>query len=118
MAYGLYLELDQSEWHRGDYSSENKLTGTIYTDKNKTKAKNLSGYTVKIRMFKTRTIGDRFNKDATITSASNGTFEYAVQEGEAPIFGLYQIKAELQKTGVKESTLNYVELLILEGPTG
>lgn len=117
MAYGLYLRLDQDVWARGDYSSENKLTGTIYTDKNRTQKKNLTGYTITIRMFKPRTIGDRFNKQASIVSASGGTFEYAIADGELPIFGLYEVKVELTKSGVKESTLNHVEFQVLEVPT-
>ena len=116
MAYGLYLTLDQQEWYRGDYSSENKLTGTIYTDKNRTVPKNLTGYTITIRLFKPRTIGDRFNKTASIVTAASGTFAYAVGEGEMPIFGLYECVVELSKSGVKESTLNHVELQVLEGP--
>jgi hypothetical protein len=116
LAYGLYLTLDQQEWYRGDFSSESKLTGTIFTNKNKTTKKDLSGYTVTIRLFKSRTIGDRFNKQATIVSAANGTFEYAVGEGEMPIFGLYEVVVTLTKTGVQESTLNHVELQVLEGP--
>ena len=118
MAYGLYLSLDQTRWYRGDYSADSKLTGTIYTDKIKTKAKNLTGYTVKIRVFKPRRFGDRFNKTATIVSASNGTWSYAVQDGEMPVFGLYEVKAEISKADARESTLNYVELLVLEGPSG
>ncbi len=116
MAYGLYLELGQTQWFRGDFSTDNKLTGTIYTDKNMTIPKDLTGYTVTIRMYKPRTIGDRFNKVASIVSASAGTWSYAVQDGDMPIFGLYQVKVELTKTGVKESTLNHTELLIIEGP--
>ena len=117
MAYGLYLELDQKQWYRSDYSSENKLTGTIYTDKNMTVAKNLTGYTITVRMFKPRTIGDRFNKTASIVTAASGTWDYAVGEGEMPIWGLYEVKVELTKSGVKESTLNNVILQVLEGPS-
>ena len=117
MAYGLYLTLDQEQWYRGDYSSENKITGTLYTDKNRTVAKNLTGYTITIRLFKSRTIGDRFNKTASIVSASAGTFSYAVGQGEMPIFGLYEVVVTLTKSGVQESTLNHVELQILEGPS-
>jgi hypothetical protein len=118
MAYGLYLVLDQPRWYRGDFSSESKLTGAIYTNKNKTSAKNLSGFTVKIRIYKPRRFGDRFNKTATVVSATNGTWEYAVQDGEMPVFGLYEVKAEISKDGVRESTLNYVELFVSEGPSG
>lgn len=118
MAYGIYLAVDQDRWFYGDFSSENKLTGTIYTDKNLSQKKNLSGYTVKIKMFTPRTIGARFDKTATIVSASGGTWEYAVQEGEMPIFGMYLVKAELTKSGVRESTLNHVEFQVLEGSSG
>ena len=117
MAYGLYLTLDQEQWYRGDFSSESKITGTLYTDKNRTVAKNLTGYTITIRLFKSRTIGDRFNKTASIVSASAGTFDYAVGQGEMPIFGLYEVVVTLTKSGVQESTLNHVELQILEGPS-
>lgn len=116
MAYGLYLKLDQKQWYRGDYSATNKLTGTIYTDKNMTVAKNLTGYTLTVRMFKPRTIGDRFNKTATIVTAASGTWSYAVQQGEMPIFGLYHVTVTLSKSGDQETTLNTVELQVLEGP--
>lgn len=115
MAYGIYLRLNQSQWYRGDFSTENKLTGTIYVDKNRTITKDLTGYTITIRMMKTRTIGDRFNKQATIVSASGGTFSYAVQSGEMPIFGMYEVAVEISKTGVKETTLNHHEFQVLEG---
>ena len=118
MAYGLFLVLDQDKWYRGDFSSENKLTGTIYTNKNMTVVKDLTGYTLKVRMYKPRTVGDRFNQQATIVSATAGTWSYAVGEGEIPIYGLYEVKVELSKTGVRESTLNHVEFLIVEGPSG
>ena len=117
MAYGNYLALDQKSWIRGDYSTDNKLTGTIYTDRNKVTAKNLTGYTIKIRLQKPSRIGDRFGKTATIVSASAGTWEYAVEDGEMPFFGVYEVKAEITKSGARETTLNYVELLILEGST-
>lgn len=118
MVYGIYLTLDTPIWFRGDFSTENKLTGTIFTDKNLSIAKNLTGFTVTVRMFKPRTIGDRFNQEADIVVAANGTWSYAVKDGELPIFGLYNIKIELTKSGVKESTLNNVEIQILEGPSG
>ena len=116
MAYGIWLKLDQDRWNRSDFSTENKLTGTIYTDVNRTVAKNLTGYTLTIRMFKTRTIGDRFNKVASIVTAADGTFSYAIAQGDLPIWGNYEVLVELSKSGVKESTLNQVEFQILDGP--
>lgn len=109
--------MDQPKWYRNDFSSENKLTGTVYTNQSYTKKKNLSGYTLKIRLYKNYRWGDYFNKTATITSATSGTFEYAVNEGEMPPPNIYNVKLELSKTGVQESTLNRQELLILEGPS-
>jgi hypothetical protein len=116
MAYGLYLDLDVPRWFRNDYSTENKITGTIYTDVNRTVVKNLTGYTVTVKLFKPRTIGDRFNKTADIVTAADGTWSYAVGSGEMPIYGLYFMIIELSKSGVKESTINDVEFQILEGP--
>jgi hypothetical protein len=117
MAYGLYLILDQPKWFRGDFSSTNKLTGTIYSDIKLTRKANLSGYTITIRLTKNHRWGDYFNKTATIVSATDGTFEYAVAENEMPPPGIYNVKAELSKSGARESTLNRVELLIVEGAT-
>jgi len=116
MAYGLYLTLDTPRWFRNDYSATNKITGTIYTDVNKTVTKNLTGYTVKIILYKPRQVGDRFNKTASIVTAADGTFEYAVGSGEMPIYGLYFMVVELSKSGDRETTLNDTEFQILEGP--
>ena len=117
MAYGLYHTLDQTRWFRGDYSSSNKLTGTIYTDKDRTTAKSLTGKTVKVRFYSRWSQGDRFDKTASIVVAANGTWSYAVAIGETPPAGLYLVKVELSESGMLESTLNTQELLILDGPT-
>ena len=116
MVYGLFLVLDQLKWARNDFSSENKLTGTIYSDKQMVTPKNLTGYTIKVKMFKPGRLSDRFNKTADIVVAASGTWSYAVQQGEIPPPGIYWVKVELSKSGVQESTLNRVELLVLGGP--
>ncbi|UVF62432.1 upper tail fiber [Nitrososphaeria virus YSH_922147] len=117
MAYGAYLSLDQSKWASGDYSSSNKLTGTIYSDKDKTTALTLTGYTLTIRMFKSRwNSADYFNKEASIVSAGSGTFSYAVAQGEMPPDGRYMVKVELVKSGEQMSTLNDVYLFVRGGP--
>jgi len=118
MAYGLYLTLDQDQWFRADFSATNKLTGTIYTDINQQTPKTLTGYTLKIRMHRPKHFGDFFNKTASIENASNGTWSYAVVQGGMPPRGIYYVKMELTKSGDQESTLNRVELHILEGPSG
>ena len=118
MAYGLFLTLDQNVWFRGDFSATNALTGTIFTDINKQTAKNLTGFTLKVRMHRPKHFGDFFNKIATIVVAASGTWKYNVQQGEIPPRGIYFVKLEIAKSGDQESTLNRVELHILEGPSG
>lgn len=117
MAYGLYLKMDQKRWFRGDFSTTNLLTGTLYTDVNQTTAKSLSGYTIKIRMHRAIHFGDFFNKTATIVSATAGTFSYAVESGQMPPRGIYYVKVEIAKTGDLESSINRIELQVLEGPS-
>jgi hypothetical protein len=115
MAYGLYLSLDQPKWFRNDFSDTDKLTGTIYTDINQTTAKNLTGYTIKVKLFKENRSGERFNKTATAVVAANGTWGYAVTDGDMPPPGLYLMKIELSTSTEQISTLNRTEFVILNG---
>lgn len=117
MAYGLYLKLDQKEWYRNDFSATNALTGTLYTDIQQVTPKTLTGYTIKIRMSKGRSWGDRFNKTGSIVSATAGTFSYNIAVGEIPPPGLYKVAVQLTKSGDQETTLNRQELYIIEGPS-
>ncbi len=117
MAYGIYLKLDQDRAHRDDFSSDAFLTGTVYTDIGESVAKDLTGYTIKVRMHRPIHFGDFFNKIATVVVAANGTWKYLVGSAELPPRGLYYVSIELTKAGVKESTLNRVEILILGGLT-
>ena len=116
MAYGLYLSLDQSKWFRNDFSDTDKLTGTVYTDINQTTAKNLSGYTIKVKFFGENKIGGRFDKTASAVVAANGTWAYAVADGDMPQPGLYLVKVELSNSTEQISTLNRTELVIVGGP--
>jgi len=117
MAYGLFLKLDQKRWFRGDFSTTNALTGTIYTDKNEQTAKDLTGFTIKIRFHRPLHFGDFFNKLATIVVAANGTWKYNMLQGDTPPRGIWFVKAEISKSGDTESTLNRVELEMLGGPS-
>ncbi len=117
MAYGLYLVLDQTEWFRTDFSTENKLTGTIYTNKSLTVKKNLTGYTITVQMTSGRAFGDRFNKTGSIVSAAGGTWSYALGEGEMPPPRIYKVTIKLTKSGVAETTLNRQELFVIRGPS-
>lgn len=117
MAYGFYLVLDQQEWFRGDFSDTNKLTGTIYTNKQLTTKANLTGYAIQVRWSKSFRYGDRLDKTASIVVAADGTWSLAIGEGEIPPHGIYQVKCELTQSGRRESTLNRVEILVTMGPT-
>ena len=117
MAYGLYLVLDQREWYRNDFSSENKLTGTIYTDIGQTVKKNLTGFTITIQMHSGRAWGDRFDKTASIVSATGGTWSYAVTRADMPPPRIYKVTARITKSGVSETTLNRQELNVIVGPS-
>ena len=118
MAYGFYHILDQDQWYRDDFSNTNKLTGTIYTNKQLTVKANLTGYTLTLRMMRNNRWGDHFGKDATIVSATAGTWSYAVETGDMPPPGIYNVKIELKQSGRQESTLNRQELYVLEGAVG
>ena len=115
MVYGLYLKMDQPKWFRDDFSSDDKMTGTIYTNLNLDAAKNLTGYTLFIRLYKGNRWGDHFGFQATIVTAADGTWPYAVGEGEMPPPAIYNVKLELKKSGTQESTINRVELFVVDG---
>ena len=118
MVLGVYLTLDQGIVYNGDYSDVSgfKLTGTIYSDKEKTTAMNLTGYTLTMNMFKNNGYADYFNKACTITIAASGTFYISVASGNLPFDGLYNVTISLSKSGSKVTTLNRQELLIQRGP--
>ena len=117
MAYGAYLKLDQKVLYNGDYSDTNKLTGTIYTDAGLSSAFNLTGYTLKVRMFERDSTEDWFDNTATIVTAGSGTWSYAIADNDLPSAGIYIVAVELSKSGEVMTTLNNVEILIKSGPT-
>lgn len=119
MAYGLYLAVDQDRWFRNNFSDDDLLTGTIYTDINQVTAKDTTGYTITIRLFRRDgpgRHGDFLQAVATAVTEADGTWSYAMREQDVPPRGNYWVAAELTKTGTRETTLNRVNFLILEGP--
>ena len=116
MTLGYYLTLDQSILFNNNFSDTFKITGTCYTDINKTVAFNLTGYTLTLRFYREGGTSDYYNQTATITVAASGTFEEAVTDGTLPIEGLYLIDLVLSKSGTQLSNLNRVEMLIKRGP--
>lgn len=113
--YGAYLTVNQPRWIRGNYSDTNDLTGTVYTDKNKTSAFNLTGYTLKVRIFKRWKNTELFGKTATIETAASGTWSYPVGQYEMVSPGFYLLSIELSKSGEVMST-NPVEFQVVEMP--
>ncbi len=118
MPLGVYVSLDQSLLYNDNFSDVSgfKLTGTIYSDIDKTTAFNLTGYTIKLRLAQENAKSDNFNQTCTITVAASGTFYLSVTENTLPVAGLYLATVELTKSGTKVTTLNRTELLIKRGP--
>lgn len=119
MVLGTYVTLDQTTLYNGNYSDVAglKVTGTVYSDVNKTTAFNLTGYTITLRMYKENGFSDQFNQTATITTAASGTFYISIASGTLPYAGLYLLDVALSKSGTLVSNLNRIEILIIRGPT-
>lgn len=118
MPLGIYLTLDQLVLYNENFSSDSslKLTGTAYSDVNKTTAFNLTGYTITLRLSKENGKADNLNQACTATVAASGTFYLSVTENTLPTEGLYLAILELTKSGTKVSSLNRTEVLIKRGP--
>ena len=118
MTLGIYLTLDQTIIYNENFSDVSgfRITGTVYSDINKTTAFNLSGYTLKLRLSQENGKSDNLNKECTITVATSGTFYLAATENSLPIAGLYLANMELTKSGSKITSLNRTEVLVKRGP--
>ncbi|UVF62289.1 upper tail fiber [Nitrososphaeria virus YSH_462411] len=112
-AEDLYLKLDSDTWVEGDYDDTNGITGTIYTDRALSSAKNLTGFTLKFKLFKRWHRVSRIDQDATIVTAGSGTWKWLPVEGDIPISGVYNAEIEITDgSGIKKSTKNDVEFFI------
>lgn len=118
MPLGVYLTLDQLVLYNENFSDVSgfKITGTVYSDINKTVAFNLTGYTIKLRLSKENAKSDNFNQTCTIDVAASGTFYLSVTENTLPIADFYLANIELTKSGSKVTSLNRVEVLVKRGP--
>lgn len=117
MALGYYLTLDQTVLFNDNFSDSLKLTGTCYSDINKTVVFDLSGYTLTLRLYKENGSLDYYNQTCSITTAASGTWNKAVESGTLPTAGLYLVDLVLTKSGTRISNLNRVEIFIQRGPT-
>ena len=118
MPLGIYLTLDQNSIYNDNFSDVAglKITGTIYSDINKSVAFDTTGYTIKLRLAKENGKSDYLNKACTATVAASGTWYLSVTESSLPVAGLYLAYIELTKSGSKITSLNRNEVLIQKGP--
>lgn len=103
-AQDLYLKLDSSTWNEFDFDDTNGITGTIYTDRAFSSAKDLTGYTIYIRLFRRWRNHTHLNKEATIVTAASGTWKYLPLVSAMPRSGVYMIEIQLEKSGSRKST--------------
>ncbi len=122
MTLGSYLTLDQGILYNGNFSSDSSLrvTGTLYTDPEKTTPFVLTGYTLTMRIHRDHSTVDLFNQTCTINSATAGTFYINIADNTLPstgYTGVYLVDVVLTKSGTRVTNLNRVEILIQRGPT-
>jgi|LWDU01.1.fsa_nt_gi hypothetical protein len=97
----LTLKLDVEEWNREDYtaSTGNGISFTVYTEEKMVNAKNLTGYTLKLRFYDQDNV-EITNFDASILVAASGTGEFLPAIGELNFNYIGEV--ELEMTGTNE----------------
>lgn len=99
MAYGLYNTLDVTYFRSGDYSDADGITGTIYTDKARSSAKNLTGYTLTLFIYDRLSRQTMVQETASIVVAGNGTWRYYFTSSvPVPVEGVYDVEIELKNS--------------------
>ena len=96
----LTLKLNTEEWNQGDYtaSTGNGISFTIYTEEKMINAKNLTGYTLKIKLYDQN--GDRIlSEDCSILVAASGTGEFLPANGNLNINFIGEGEIELTGSG-------------------
>jgi len=104
----LINKLDQEIWVKGNYTatSGNGLSGTIYTEPKMANAKNLTGYTLKIRLYD-QNRREVFSDDCDILVAGSGTWEFLPVKGEFNIDFIGEVEIELTKSDETEELTAY-----------
>lgn len=116
-AEDLYLKLDSDTWKEFDFDDTNGITGTVYTDRVMSSAKNLTGFTLTFKLYRRWHRVSRVEQTATIVVAASGTWKWLPIEGDIPINGFYNAELEIaDASGIKKSTKNDVEFFIKGGP--
>lgn len=118
-----YLNLDQKTWGAGDYVDTNSLalTGTIYSNAELTSAQDITGYTLKIKVYpRERPDWYQVSDDAEIVTATSGTWRYKPTINKIDDAGVYRVVIQLSKTDERISAIGIKgsdELLVRNIPT-
>ena len=116
MAEDLFLKLDSKVWKEYDFDDTDGITGTVYTDRAMTSAKNLTGFTITLNLYRRWHRVARISQTATAVVAASGTWKWLPTEGDMPISGVYNAEIELTQDGLRKSTINDVEVHVKRGP--
>lgn len=110
----LYLKLNESVWGSGDYTDSNTyaLTGTIYSDPSFDTAFNLTGFTLRIKMYSQPDETTMIDESASIVSAGAGTWRFKPSQNILSTKGLYTVVIEASQSGTLVQTINRQELVI------
>ncbi|MEM2906052.1 MAG: BppU family phage baseplate upper protein [Candidatus Bathyarchaeia archaeon] len=79
-------------------------------------AKNLTGYTVTLKVWASGSESCKFTGTCTVTDAANGICTYTVANGDFATVGQYLAELELTKTGVVEDTETFPILVEATAP--
>lgn len=95
----LTLKLNTEEWSIDDFTSTsgNGISFTIYQEEKMVNVKNLTGYTLKMRLYDQDNI-EVFSDDVNILSAVAGTGEYLPSQGKLTFGFIGEVEIELSKT--------------------
>jgi len=104
----LINELDTEKWIKGNYtaSTGNGISGTIYTEEKMVNAKDITGYTLKIRLYDQNN-QEVFSDDADILIAASGTWEYLPALGKLNFTFIGELEVELLKSDSTEELTAY-----------
>jgi len=79
-------------------------------------AKNLTGYTVTLKVWAPGAASVKFTGACAVTDAANGVCTYTVASGDFDTVGGYRAELELTKTGVVEDTETFPVLVEATAP--
>lgn len=95
----LISKLDTEIWLKGNFTTTtgNGISGTIYTEPKMVNVKNLTNYTLKIRLYDQDKF-EVFSDDVSILIAASGTWEYLPAFGKLNFDFIGEVEVELTKT--------------------